>query len=102
MILYVKSRWHLCKKLFIIGIAWNKRLCNKLLTLGFGCEHEGVLGFQGRMVFPVFGWECLHTTIMETRKNTNGDTMVFMALMFLCRFLLFGMSVLLWILLDVG
>jgi hypothetical protein len=71
MILDVKSRWHLCKKLFIIVIAWNKRLCNKLLTLRFGCEHEGVLRFQGKMVFPIFGWECLHTTIMETRKNIN-------------------------------
>jgi hypothetical protein len=35
---------------------------------------------------------------METRKNTNGDAMVFMALMFLCRFLLFGMCMFLCIL----
>jgi hypothetical protein len=24
-------------------------MCNKFLILGFGCEHEEVLGFQGRM-----------------------------------------------------
>jgi hypothetical protein len=36
---------------------------------------------------------------MEARKNTNGDVVVFMALKFLCHFLLFGM---LWMLLDVG
>jgi hypothetical protein len=39
---------------------------------------------------------------IETRKNIDGDVVVFMALMFLCCFLLFGMGVLLWILLDVG
>jgi hypothetical protein len=41
-------------------------------------------------------------TTMETSKNTDGDAMVFMALMFLFLFLLFGMCMLLWILLDVG
>jgi hypothetical protein len=39
---------------------------------------------------------------METRKNTDGDVVVFMALKYLCHFILFGMSMLLWILLDVG
>jgi hypothetical protein len=39
---------------------------------------------------------------METRKNTDGDAVVFMVLKFLYRFLLFGMSMLLGILLDVG
>jgi hypothetical protein len=39
-------------------------------------------------------------TAMETRKRSEGDAVVFMALMFLCRFLLFGMSELLWIILD--
>jgi hypothetical protein len=39
---------------------------------------------------------------METRKRNEGDAVVFMALMFLCRFLLFGMSELLWIILDIG
>jgi hypothetical protein len=29
---------------------------------------------------------------METRKRNDGDAAVFMDLMFLCRFLLFGMS----------
>ncbi len=39
---------------------------------------------------------------METRKNTYGDVVVFMALKSLCHFLLFGLCMLLWILLDVG
>jgi hypothetical protein len=39
---------------------------------------------------------------MEIRKNIDGDAVMLMALMFLCRFLLLGMSVLLWILLNVG
>jgi hypothetical protein len=39
---------------------------------------------------------------METRKRKESNVVVFMALMFLCRFLLFGMNVLLWILLDAG
>jgi hypothetical protein len=38
---------------------------------------------------------------METRKRSDGDVVVFMALMFLCR-ILFGMNELQWILLDVG
>ncbi len=29
-------------------------MCNKFLTLGFGCEHEEVLEFQGRTFSPVF------------------------------------------------
>jgi hypothetical protein len=37
---------------------------------------------------------------METIKRSDGDVVVFMALMFLCQFLLFGMSELEWILLD--
>jgi hypothetical protein len=41
-------------------------------------------------------------TTMEIRKNIDGDAVVFMALMFSCRFYLFGMNVLLWILLDHG
>jgi hypothetical protein len=67
-------------------------MCNKFLTLGFGCEHGEVLGFQGRMFSHVFGWGCLRTIGIETRKRNDGDAMVFMALMFLCCFLLFGMS----------
>ncbi len=55
-------------------------MCNKFLTLGFGHEQEEVLGFQGKTFFHVFGWGCLCTTTME----------VFMALMILCHFLLFG------------
>jgi hypothetical protein len=39
-------------------------------------------------------------TTMETRKRNDGDVVVFMALMFLCRFLLFGMNELEWTLLD--
>ncbi len=39
---------------------------------------------------------------METRKRSDGNTVVFMALMFLCHFFLFGMSVLEWILVDIG
>ncbi len=39
---------------------------------------------------------------METRKNTDGDAVVFMALKSLCHFLLFGLCMLLWILLDAG
>jgi hypothetical protein len=34
---------------------------------------------------------------METRKRNDGSVVVFMALMFLCHFLLFGMSELEWI-----
>jgi hypothetical protein len=41
-------------------------------------------------------------TMMETRKRGDGDAVVFMALMFLSCFLLFGMSELEWILLDTG
>jgi hypothetical protein len=37
---------------------------------------------------------------MEARKSTDGDAVVFMVLKFLCHFLLFGMCMLLWILLD--
>jgi hypothetical protein len=39
-------------------------------------------------------------TTMEIRKRSEGNAVVFMALMFLCCFLLFGMSELEWILLD--
>ncbi len=39
---------------------------------------------------------------METRKRSDGNVVVFMALMFLCHFLKFGMSELEWILLDTG
>jgi hypothetical protein len=35
-------------------------------------------------------------------KGSKGDAVVFMALMFLCRFLLFGMSELMWIILNTG
>ncbi len=74
--------------------------CNKFLTLGFGCEQEKVLGFQGRTFSLVFGWGCLRMTTLETRKRNDGGAMVFMALMFLCRFLLFGMNEVEWIVLD--
>jgi hypothetical protein len=30
--------------------------------------------------------------MMETRKKGDGDAVLFMACMFLCRFILFGMS----------
>jgi len=43
--------------------------CNKYLTLGFGCDHEEVLGFQGRMCFLVFSWECLHTTTVGDKEK---------------------------------
>jgi hypothetical protein len=39
---------------------------------------------------------------METRKSTNGDAMMLTALKSLCSFLLFGMCMQLWILLDAG
>jgi hypothetical protein len=65
-----------------------------------GCEHEEVLGFQGRMFYLVSGWWCLLTTTMEIRKRSDGNVVVFMALMFLCRFYLFGMSELEWILIH--
>jgi hypothetical protein len=38
------------------------------------------------MFSPVFGWGCLCTIAMETRKTSDEDAVVFMALMFLCRF----------------
>jgi len=41
-------------------------------------------------------------TTMETTKRCDGNVVEFMALMFLCCFLLFGMSELEWILLDTG
>lgn len=50
----------------------------------------------------VFGRECLFMMAMETRKKSEGDAVVFIALMFLFYFLLFGMSELLWIILDTG
>jgi hypothetical protein len=40
-------------------------------------------------------------TMMETWKKGDGDAVVFMAFMFLCCFLLFGMSELKWMLLDI-
>jgi hypothetical protein len=40
--------------------------------------------------------------MMETRKKGDGNAMVFMAFMSLCRFLLFGMNELEWMLLDTG
>jgi hypothetical protein len=67
-------------------------MCHKFLTLQFGCVQEGLLGFQGKTFSPPFDWECLNMMAMETRKNNEGDVVVFMALMFLCRFLLFGMN----------
>jgi hypothetical protein len=39
--------------------------------------------------------------MMETRKRSDGDVVVFMAFMFLCHFLIFGMSELEWMLLDI-
>ncbi len=51
-------------------------MCNKFLTLGFGWEHEEILRFQGRMFFLIFGKGCLYTTIMETRKRSDGDVVV--------------------------
>jgi hypothetical protein len=51
-------------------------LCNKFLTLGFGCEQEKVLGFHGRTYFLVFGWGCLCTMAMEIRKSNDGDAVV--------------------------
>ncbi len=41
-------------------------------------------------------------TAMETTKSNDGNAVEFMALMFLCCFLLFGMSELEWILMDTG
>jgi hypothetical protein len=29
-------------------------MCNKFLTLRFGCVQEGVLGFQGKNIFSCF------------------------------------------------
>ncbi len=67
-----------------------------------GCEHEEVLGFQRTMFSPIFNWGCLCMMRMETRKRSDGNVVVFMAFMFLCCFLLFGMNELEWILLDTG
>jgi hypothetical protein len=39
---------------------------------------------------------------METRDRSDGDALVFMALIFLCCFILFGMGELEWIFLDTG
>jgi len=41
-------------------------------------------------------------TMMDTRKRSDGDVVVFMAFMFLCHFVLIGMNELEWILLDIG
>ncbi len=41
-------------------------------------------------------------TTMEIRKKGDGDAVLFMAFMFLCHFLLFGMSGLEWMLLNIG
>jgi DNA-binding Xre family transcriptional regulator len=41
-------------------------------------------------------------TTMDTIKRSKGDAVVFMALMFLCHFLKFGMSELIWIILNTG
>ncbi len=76
----------------MFGFNSQKSFCNKILTLGFGCEQEEVLGFQGKTFSLVFSWGCLHMRTMETREKSDGGAVVFMALMFLCRFLLFGMT----------
>ncbi len=39
---------------------------------------------------------------MEIRKKDDGDALVFMAFVFLCHFILFGMNELEWMLLDSG
>jgi hypothetical protein len=39
---------------------------------------------------------------METRERSDGDAVVFMVMMFLYRFLLFGMSELEWIFPNTG
>jgi len=41
-------------------------------------------------------------TTMETKKKNEGNAVMFMVLMFLSRFLLFGMNELLWTILDTG
>ncbi len=53
-------------------------------------------------MFSCFQLRCLHMITMGTRKKSDGDAVVFMAFMFLCCFLLFGLSELEWILLDIG
>jgi hypothetical protein len=74
--------------------------CNKFFILGFGCKREKILGLQGRVFYPVFSCGCSRTSTMQTRKSSDGDAVMFMTLMFLCCFHLFGMNELEWILLD--
>jgi hypothetical protein len=46
-------------------------LCyNKILTLGFGCEQEGVLRFQGKNVFSYFRLGmCTHDGNEDKKKE---------------------------------
>ncbi len=53
-------------------------------------------------IFSCFQLGVLRTTTIEARKRSDGDAVVFMAFMLLCRFFIFGMSELKWILLDIS
>jgi hypothetical protein len=64
-------------------------LSNKFLTLGIGCEHEGVLGSQGKSVFSyfrlgVFTHDGNGDKKKERRRCTGGDGFdVFMSFFFI-------------------
>ncbi len=77
-------------------------MCNKFLTQGFGCVHEGVLGFQGKNIFSCF-WLGVFTRDDNGNKKKEprrcGGVYGFDVFM---SFKFFWMSMMLWILLDVG
>jgi hypothetical protein len=66
------------------------------------CTERNFRVFKEGCFFPCLQLVVFTQNGMETRKSTNGDAVVFMALKSLCHFLFFGLHMLLWILLDVG
>ncbi len=56
---------------------------------------------EGWFFVSFYLWPVMFThNGMETRKSTDGDAVMFMALKFLCHFFIFGMCMLMWILLG--
>jgi len=85
-----------------IEILFLMCVCNKFLIFRVCmCTWRSFRVFKEGFFFSCLWLVVFTHNDMETRKNTNGDVVVFMALKFLC-LLLFGMCMLLWILLNVG
>ncbi len=71
-------------------------MCNKFLTLGFGCEQKVVLWFSRKDLFFSY-WRLLVLLSMEWKqgRTLNGNAVVFYGVQIFVLFLLFGMCMLL-------